>query len=210
MKRHLVAAIAAAALTLAGCGSSSDDPTSDTSGQPTSSTVDTAAAPADVQWTTWQGASVPASETDGPRAVSGDVASEYSPTPQGAALAAAQGITRLRLAPDNSWPEVVNAIAAPGVGRDTYAINRAQVSITEPAPAGTEKQVTGFEVSDYTDNRAVVRLLVDKADGTSVATTHTLVWSGEDWKLRLPAPEDITAPEIVTDKAGFTDFAAAS
>lgn len=209
MKRHLIAAVAAAAVVaLAGCGSS-DDP-SDTSGPSTSSVADTSAAPTDVQWATWQGASLPTSDTDGPHTVSGDVASGYSPTPQGAVLAAVQGITRLRLAPDNSWPDVVNAVAAPGVGRDTYAINRAQVSITSAAPAGSENPVSAFEVSDYTDNRAVVRLLVDKADGTAVATTHTLVWSGDDWKLLLPAADDVTAPEIVTDKAGFTDLAAAS
>jgi predicted small lipoprotein YifL len=209
MKRHLTAvATASALLALAGCGS--DEPAADTTTSSTSAAVDTSAAPADVHWETWRGASLPTSSTDGPREVAGDVATGSTPTPQGAVLAAAQGITRLRLAPDNSWPDVVNAVAAPGVGRDTYAINRAQVSITDPAPDGTEARLQGFEVTDFTDARAAVRLAVERPDGALVATTHTLVWSGDDWKLLLPAPEDIPSPETLTATTGFTDFAAAS
>lgn len=209
MKRHLIAAATVAAvLALSGCGST--EPTADTTTTSTSAAVDTSAAPADVQWQSWRGASLPTSSTDGPREVAGDVASGYTPTPQGAVLAAAQGITRLRLAPDNSWPDVVNAVAAPGVGRDTYAVNRAQVSITDPAPEGTEARLEGFEVTDFTDARAVVRLAVERPDGALMATTHTLVWSGEDWKLLLPAPDDIPEPETLTDTAGFTEFTAAS
>jgi hypothetical protein len=210
MKRHLIAAATVAAvLALSGCGSA--EPTSDTTTTSTSAAaVDTSAAPADVQWQSWRGASLPTSSTDGPREVAGDIATGYTPTPQGAVLAAAQGITRLRLAPDNSWPDVVNAVAAPGVGRDTYAVNRAQVSITDPAPEGTEAHLEGFEVTDFTDTRAVVRLAVERPDGALMATTHTLVWSGEDWKLLLPAPDDIPEPETLTDTAGFTELAAAS
>jgi len=206
MKRHIFAAAAAATilLTITGCGS--DDTATGTEQQ----VIDTTTAPQQVQWENWQGVPLPVSASDGPSTIDGDVARGYSATPQGAVLAAVQGITRLRLAPDSSWPQVANTVAAPGEGRDTYAVNRAMITITGPAPTGTEASITGFRVVDYTPEQAVVELARKRADTTVVATTHTLVWAGDDWKLVLPGPDsEAPAAASLANLDGFTEFEAA-
>lgn len=208
MKRILVAIVAATmAVLLAGCGSDSSG--DNTAGEPT--VVNTSAAPSQVTWEKWQGVMLPVSAEDGPKKVAGDVASGYSATPQGAVLAAVQGVTRLRLAPDSSWPRVANTVAAPGLGRDAYAVNRAMITITGPVPEGAASTLRGFRVVEYTSERAVIELATEQPDATLVATTHTLLWSGNDWKLELPEPESETpTSRPLTDLGGFTEFEASA
>lgn len=197
------AAILTAGVVLALSGCSDDAPQT---ADPAEVVVDTTAPPAELTWQSWRGADLPFSAVDGPSTVDGDVATGYSASPQGAVLAAAQSITRLRLAPDQSWPAVANALVAPGPGRDTYAVNRAQITITEPSPAGSEPDLAAFRVDDYSDTAATVELVTDTA-GQLVATTHTLTWNGQDWVLVLPeATDDAAGPAVVDDLGGYTTW----
>ena len=200
----LLVLIVVALLIAGGCGSSSDDEAS-------APAVDTTAAPADVACTTWQGVTLPASSVDGPRTVDGAVAKGYSHTPQGAALAAAQTTTRLQLAPDTDWVAVANTLAAPGLGRDTYAVNRALVSITQPASGPNVQSLKGFRFDTYTPQRAVVKIAVNRHDpaaGREVTTvaTQTMVWSGSDWLLLLPEAGKEHPATTIPDLAGYTPF----
>lgn len=195
-----VTAAAAIALTATACGGS-DNPTS----SPSETPVNTTAAPAALSWTDWQGARLPVSKTDGPQAATGDVATGYSHSPQGAVLAAAQATVRLALAPDTSWAQVANKLAAPGTGRDTYAVNRALVSVTGPAPAGTAPVLKGFKFSSYSPTRAAVAIAVTQNSALTSAT-QTVVWDGGDWKLLLPPPGQETAAHPLSSLTGYTGF----
>ncbi|NKS55538.1 hypothetical protein GS500_23125 [Rhodococcus hoagii] len=205
MKRVVVAATIAAAVIggATACGSDTDSQASDPK------VTDTTSAPDQVRWEQWQGVAVPVSEVDGPRKIEGAVASGYSDTPQGAVLAAAQAVTRLRLAPDDAWPQVANTVAAPGRGRDQYAVNRVQVSITGPVPSGTVDALRGFKIGEYSDERATVELVTEQTGAPLTASTHTVIWTGDDWKLALPDRDaDAPAPKPVDSLDGYTRFEA--
>lgn len=206
MKRALASLglVAAIAVGVVGCGSDSESSTDSGAGS-----IDTTSAPDQVRWESWQGVAVPVSSVDGPRTIDGAVAAGYTQTPQGAVLAAAQGVTRLRLAPDNAWPQVANAVAAPSKGRDLYAVSRVQVSITGPVPAGSVDALRGFRVDEFSADRAVVELVTEQSGRGLTASTHTLVWSGDDWKVLLPDPDgDSPQSEQVTSLADYTQFEA--
>src|SRR3546814_11613992 len=79
--------------------------------------------------------------------------------------------TTLFRSPDTSWPAVANSVAAPGEGRDSYAVNRALVTVTGPAPAGSAPQVKGFRVQDYTPTRTVVTIAAAQPD-TKIGRAH--------------------------------------
>ena len=194
------AAVIAAALVagVSGCGDSSGPQSGAASSAP-----NTTAAPAKLSWTDWQGARLPVSAVDGPAKVDGDVATGYSHTPQGAVLAAVQDTIRLSLAPDTSWAKVANTLAAPGAGRDTYAVNRALVSVTGPAPAGTAPVVKGFAVRSYTDTRAQVAVAVSQNNALTTAT-QTVVWDGTDWRLLLPDPGHQNGATPLASLTGYT------
>ena len=196
--RTFFAAVAALAitLTLAACGSESDTP------RESAAATNTTAPPANVSWIDWQGARLPVSATDGPSTITGDIATGYSNTPQGAALAAFQGTIRLSLAPDESWAQVANKLAAPGTGRDTYAVNRALVSVTGPAPAGTAPIVRGYTFTSYTPARATLKLAVEQ-DHKLTAAQQTVVWTGADWRVLLPEPGTETDAQPLTNLDGF-------
>lgn len=208
--RHRLLTAAILSATVLGVGACSSDPADDTGAGTTSTSVDPSAAPADISWNSWQGVNLPTSAVDGPTTVDGDVAAGYAHSPQGAALAAIQGTLRLAMAPDTSWPAVANSVAAPGEGRDSYAVNRALVTVTGPAPAGSAPQIKGFRVQDYTPTRTVVNIAAAQPDTTLVAATQTMVWSGEDWKILLPAPGSETAPQTLSDLSGYTALEATS
>lgn len=185
---------------LVGCGddtSGSDNPSATTS-------VDTAAAPTELTWSRWQGVQLPTSRVDGPRNVDGDVVSGYTNSPQGAVLAAVHGSIRLALSPDTSWPKVANAVAAPGVGRDTYAVNRALISIAAVPAGPAPMAVKGFRVDEYSPTRSVISVAVAQPNLPLTAAKQTVVWSGEDWKVLLPAPGSEVEPTTVSDLTGYT------
>lgn len=185
-----------AAITLGACGSDSNNDSESTAA------TNTTQAPAALTWTTWQGVRLPVSATDGPAKITGDVASGYSNSPQGAALAAFHSTIRLSLAPDQSWAEVANKLAAPGSGRDTYAVNRALVSVTGPAPQGTAPVVRGYKFTSYSPTRADLTLAVEQ-DKKLTAATQTVVWTGADWRVLLPEPGTEPTPQPLANLDGF-------
>ncbi|MFD7008134.1 hypothetical protein [Rhodococcus jostii] len=175
------AIMTAAVITLAGCGSDTTPPDTDTGN------VDTSAAPDSVTWTNYRGVEVPSSTTGGPSA-NGKVPGGYAHTPQGAVLAAMQGQTRLALAPDDEWPTVASTVLAFGPGRDAYAIARSMTSIADAADPAQTAQYAGFRVNDYSDDRATVSLATRIPGGQLAASPTTLTWKGNDWRIELPDP----------------------
>ncbi|MFC8181556.1 hypothetical protein ACFULT_21985 [Rhodococcus sp. NPDC057297] len=197
--RVFTAAVATAAIVLtAACGSADDtDTPHDTAAAP-----DLAAAPADVQWRTVGGVSIPVSAVDGPTTTNGIVRSGYSKTPQGAVLAAINGQTALAVAGDRAWPEVVNTVTAPGPGRDEFAAARAGVTVSGTVPADTAPTFVGFEVTDYQSDPLSAAVTIAQrlgGDGGLYSYPVALQWIADDWRIVLPtAEENVDAAELNT------------
>lgn len=205
MRRVLTAAAVALLLT-ANTACSNDEQTE----QPP--VVDTASAPADLTWRNVAGLKVPTSRADGPARTSPPQG--YSHTPQGAALAAANGQAALATAPDSTWPEVVRTVTAPGPGRDQWAQARVLMSVSGAVDPSVAATFTAFKVTDYSPEKAIVLLATStppapgEQEPLLTAYPVQLAWTGADWKLVLPTQEDdIDAAEIQTLE-GFTTWEA--
>lgn len=201
-RRHILATLAVTALLTAGTACSSDE-------QEPAPPVDTSAAPADLVWHTVAGLEIPASRTDGPARMSPPQG--YSHTPQGAALAAANGQAALATAPDSVWPETVRTVTAPGLGRDQWAQARVLMSVSGAVEEEVASTFSGFKIADYSSEKAIVLLAtttpsVAAEEPLLTAYPVQLAWTGGDWKLVLPTQaEDIDAAEIDT-LDGFTTW----
>ncbi|MBB1030463.1 hypothetical protein G6027_06105, partial [Dietzia sp. SLG310A2-38A2] len=156
------------------------------------------------------GLKVPTSRADGPARTSPPQG--YSHTPQGAALAAANGQAALATAPDATWPEVVRTVTAPGPGRDQWAQARVLMSVSGAVDPAVATTFSGFKVTDYSPERAIVLLATstppsaDEPEPLLAAYPVQLAWTGADWKVVLPTQADnIDAAEIQT-LDGFTTW----
>lgn len=202
IRRRVSAAIAATMLLAAGAACSNDE-------QHARPAVDVSAAPADVTWRSVAGLEVPTSRDDGPAKTSPPQG--YSHTPQGAALAAANGQAALATAPDSTWPDVVRTVTAPGAGRDQFAQARTLMSVSGSVDSEDAATFAGFKVTEYTPEKAIVLLATTTPPGPDDAALRTaypvqLAWTGGDWKLVLPTQsDDIDATEIA-DLDGFTTW----
>ena len=200
--RRALAALAATMLLMAGTACSNDE-------QADVPAVDVSSAPADLVWRSVAGLKVPTSRSDGPARTSPPQG--YSHTPQGAALAAANGQAVLATAPDASWPEVVRTVTAPGPGRDQFAQARTLMSVSGSVPDEAAATFAGFKVTEYSDERAIVLVATTTppdSDGAVLRTAYPvqLAWTGGDWKLVLPTQaDDVDAAEIAT-LDGFTTW----
>lgn len=185
-----VRAVAATAVVLAAvaCGSGSDAPPSGS----TTPTVDPARAPAIASWTTVGGVVVPLGSIDGPTSDPGRPFTGYSHTPQGAALAAIAQSVQLSTAADDRWTTVLAAVTVPGPGRDTYAANRALVTVSGTDPA-TAPEILGYTITDYTDTAADVSVVQRFPDSSLAASNTTVRYTGSDWKLSLDTGGAVTA-----------------
>lgn len=210
--RRTAAAVALVAMVglAAACGSSDEQDSPATS-------ADTASAPVEVRWESYRGVSVPLSTVDGPTNTDAVVPSGYTQSPQGAVIAAIQGQARLALAPDNTWAQTAQVVAAPGAGRDAFSVARVMASITEEADPAQTAQFVGFRFSDYSQDAATVWLATRMPDGTLSASPTRLVWQGEDWKVELPSPSDgadddptPTDPTPLTSLDDYVAFSAAN
>lgn len=202
----VIAALAVTAL-VAGCGS--DDTGS---GSPSSAPVEPGRAPSEVRWSDFSGVQVPTSRVDGPSSTNiGGVPSGYTRTPQGAILAIEQAQARLSLTPDGAWPTVLNAITAPGPGRDAFASTRVFASISPGAQATNAPQYAAYKFTSYTPDRAQALVVTRDSKGVQTATQATAIWRGDDWKLLLPDPaSNPPAPQLIQGgvDAGLIAFAA--
>ena len=174
---------------LCGCGASAS--TSGTASTPPNLT----APPSALRWESFNNVAVPISSTSGPTDDTGPAATGYARTPQGAALAAINGLVRCGVATDDQIQSVA-ALVAPGTGRDTWLMNRELEQVSAPPPASAAPTVLGYTISDYTPLHASLHIVTRQPDSSLTGTTAQVVWRSNDWKLAFP--DDPHAPSAVT------------
>lgn len=160
-------------------------------------------APAGVTWQLYQTIALPFSAQAGPTVVSGDVARCYAHSPTGALLATVQIYIRLGVATD--WRPVVDAQVLAGPGRNVFAAERPDESVTvQPGEFG---QVAGFQFVTYTGSVAVIQLVVQMPDGSLQMAAMTSVWNGGDWRLELQPDGQASANiQQLSSLAGFVPW----
>ncbi|MGW0251105.1 hypothetical protein ACWDYH_31200 [Nocardia goodfellowii] len=163
------------------------------------------AAPSRMQWQRgWGGAALPISGSDGPAHIRSGVASGFAPTPQGAALAAADALARVLAAPEGVWQQVL-AQRYHGGGKALEA-RFARARSSTPDAAQFVAVPEGFRVlPDYRNDFAVVQIAT-KAPGGSAYSTWPMTWIDGDWRVRVPENIEILwAP--ATPVMSLADFA---
>ncbi|MBF6369911.1 hypothetical protein IU469_29990 [Nocardia puris] len=168
-----------AAAALLGCAS---DPEPSTAG-PSSTTWATDRPPSGVHWRPYQGVELPITD-QGPHRVEGAVASEFDRNPAGAAVAAIHANVRIAVADDRDWATVGQQMLAEGPGRDSWAVLRAQVSITEPATGAP--RILGYRIARYTLDVAEVDIYSRHPDESVTVHRAQVVWRADGWRLLLP------------------------
>ncbi|MBB5916872.1 hypothetical protein BJY24_005784 [Nocardia transvalensis] len=174
--------------TVLGACTSTDDPT-----PPPPPTARLHELPARLAWITFQGIALPVAE-QGPRDYAGPVAAGFDRSPVGAALAAIHATVRISVATDSQWPLLVQQMTAPGPGRDSWAVARAQISLTTPPT--TPPRLLGYQITRYTPDLAQTAIYTRQPDASLTRNTATVVWRDGDWRLQLP--DDPSHPAAVT------------
>lgn len=180
-----LAAAAAAASLIAGCGSTEE--TTATDSVTTPAPPDPTTPPAQIEWDRFQSIWLPFADEGPTRNTGNGAVSGFSHTPQGAALAAIHQTVRMSVARDDQWAAVVHEGLAPGPERDAFAVSRAQISVTAAADPAEAPTLGGYVVADYTDERADISIRTSFCDQSAAITDTTVVWTGTDWQLQLPA-----------------------
>ena len=166
-------------------------------------------APPGVNWQDFQGVALPTSRTDGPARVDGPVHAGFAQTPTGALLAAAQ--IRVRALATPNVPDllrVVDAQFAPGPGKTAYRERIAAVTDTSPPPGGYTQYV-GFRYLSYSPNLAVISLASQGSSGVLRASTATVRWLEDDWRLEKAA--DGQEPgQVLQDLSGYVPWSGVS
>ncbi|MGP6175496.1 hypothetical protein [Corynebacterium sp. A21] len=189
-----------AALTLASCSS---EPAAVNENAGTQE-WDVSAAPV-ATWTPVAGIAAPMSDNDGPANAS-PVPHGYSPSPQGAVLAAINGQIQMATANDTSWPQVSQYLLAPGEGRDQWAQARSLMSVEGEVENPAE--FVGFKVADFSDSETTVVLATEWPGGELTAYPVQLTRMSETWRLVLPTQDNGVDMEIIENLDGFTRFSA--
>jgi hypothetical protein len=166
-------------------------------------------APAGVTWQDFQGVALPSSSADGPTRVDGPVHAGFSRTPTGALLAAAQIRVRALATPDvPDLLRVVDAQFAPGPGKTAYRERIAAVTDTSPPPGGYTQYV-GFRYLSYSPDLAVISLASQGSSGVLRASTATVRWLDDDWRLEKAA--DGQEPgQVLQDLSGYVPWSGVS
>jgi hypothetical protein len=157
----------------------------------------------EVDWQLLAGVPLPYSQTAGPLEVDGPVYSGYARSQTGALIAAVQLGTRYLLTPGEGWREVLGRQVLPGLGRDVFARNRADVDAEDPP--GSYGQPAGFRFVAYTPDVASIQLVSRfPTTGNLQVVTVTVHWAGGDWRLQLQ-PDGGSSPtaQAVADLDGF-------
>lgn len=157
----------------------------------------------DVQWQLFAGVPLPYSKTAGPLQADGPVYSSYQRSQTGALIAAVQLGARYLVTPGDGWRQVVERQVLPGVGRDTFARNRA--TVTQDAPPGTYGQTAGFRFVAYTPDVAAIQLVSRfPTRGALQVITATVAWVDGDWRLALqPDGGSSATAQAVSSLDGF-------
>lgn len=162
---------ASASLEADGC----DVPVGDTDLRP--------AIPADLRWEAANGGTWPVSDTYGPTQDENGFGVCFAQSPLGAALAAASFWTSQYN--DKSAKAVLQQYLLDSAGKEA-AISTANGSTELP----TEKfPIAGFTVDAFSPEEAIITTVSSASSSPTgfVGVPMTLVWSGEDWKVRPDA-----------------------
>jgi hypothetical protein len=126
-----------------------------------------------------------ASRTIGPGSVDGGLRSCFAHSPKGALYAAVNVIAMT--ADPKRRAAFIRKLTVPGVGRDRALADLGQTD--DAQNAATALQVSGFKITDYRQESAVVDLLFRVDNGSQTGDVHLLQamrWLDGDWKLALP------------------------
>lgn len=165
----------------------------------------------DTTWALVGRMAAPSSPTAGPGQVEDDgFRSCYARSPQGALLAAANNMV-LSASPEHTV-RATSELFAPGRGRDLLAQAQGRVSADELAQQVGQMpvmQIAGFRIEDYSQDQAIVTIVLRTQDGTLVGTPAVMQWLDGDWRWWL---SDSGGAEVValTSLAGFTTWAGAA
>ncbi|WP_157227881.1 hypothetical protein [Nocardia asiatica] len=194
-----------AATSVASCSAQSEEHPSGTA--PSTTVVNTTAAPSQLRWDTYRGVRLPRSRIDGPTH-SGVVDTGYKQTPQGAALAAIRGQAYLALADDDEWGKVVSIVTAPGPGRDAFAAQRAPLTVSGVVPADQAPRFVAFKIDHYSSSEpitAAARVVTETGSPSrTFAYPVALQWLADDWRIVLPTAEETIDAVELTSLDGYT------
>ncbi|QIS23641.1 hypothetical protein [Nocardia terpenica] len=156
--------------------------------------------PAGVMWQEVKPWVLPFSTSDGPARMDGPLAVGFSRTPQGAALAAWQIVSRATSSRQNL--DVVVARQTVGAPEDLARLKaRRDWDATGSAPLG--ERPSAFRVTAYQDGFASIQYAVP-ASGVFTVIVLEAVWQDGDWKFR--APHIPARPQSVLTLAGWTQW----
>ncbi|MBF6216307.1 hypothetical protein IU487_35545 [Nocardia puris] len=171
-----------------------------------------AAPPAGLVWQRlWVGAAAPVSASDGPAAITDGIATGFAPTPQGAALAAADALARALAAPDPIWRDVLADRFYTETPRhhhelaDRFARARAA---TGPVAAMYVVVPSGVRVTAYRPGESAQVHLAFRARVGWTYATWPMAWVQGDWRVRVPVDVERlwAAATPVTDLSAFGDW----
>ncbi|MDQ0987058.1 hypothetical protein [Streptomyces sp. V2I9] len=156
--------------------------------------------PQDLRWQELGLTKVPVSPSAGPVRTSGAVMWCFARTPLGAVLAA--HVIPARMSGED-WQTVTDQQVVPGRARDLFVAQRSTVppSAANGRAAGS---YAGFALDSYSEESAVVQLLIKHGSGSYGTTFVTVTWDGGDWKVR--ANPNGTLYSSLTTVAGNNGF----
>jgi hypothetical protein len=149
-------------------------------------------------------------------ATKGDLVRCFDRSPTGALIAAVQISSRYYFSPD--WRDVVRYQLFPDRGREVAALLHAAAAQEEAANSGDQpesefdpkqmRQIVGFQIVDYTDDEATVRVAASSpAEGNVVSSTYSMVWADGDWKIRFSeAGHAATEMQVIPALNGYTPW----
>lgn len=150
-------------------------------------------APTGLRWQRiWGGAAAPVSSSDGPTQIIDGIATGFSHTPQGAALAAADALARALAAPEGTWQQVVQNRFYGGGQQllDRFARSRSST----PDAARYVTVPDGVRVlPGYRPDLAVIEFALTARDGYATSA-WPMVWHDGDWKVRIDDIETLWGP----------------
>jgi len=172
--------------------------------------------PPDVSLVEVAGLRLPVSESAGPARATDGLASGFSHDRAGAVLAAAHILVRLhpQVGADVFAPTLAGQVVGPYVDalranlEHSYGQLLTRWPVAYGQPAGSlHFTVSGAAVDSYTDQAALVRLMLEvPTDQNTVlaATGVQLRWHEDDWALVAPPDGVFSDTTIVADASGFT------
>ena len=180
------------------------EPAAQPSEQHAEPSAEPSASPAVVEltWDEAGGVALPVSATHGPRTLSGGLASGWSQSEVGAALAAAHLLVRSgpTVGPEVFEPTITSQVTGPNAAALKLAVNEQHAELAQAAGAAQQSQgaaqLVGYRVSAYAPaaGSAVVDLVLDSAQLADseryLQVTVSLQWLNDDWWLLAPPKGD--------------------